>query len=366
MSYSGNQYDDSDRGYRQDMRQDRGPRRRKKKSRVWLFILMVILLIIAGVAAFAMVKVSKIQRNNIPKENILVNPGIDSKELENMSGYTNIAFFGVDSREGSLESGTNSDTIMICSINNKTKEVKLASVYRDSYLDNTKGRYQKATEVYSLGGAEQSIAMLNKNLDLHITDYVTVDFQAVVKAVDLLGGVDIELTEGEVEWLNGYLIEGREVLGEDTPDVAGPGMQHLNGMQALAYCRIRYIGLDYERTERQRKVLEQLMEKAKSTDLLTLNKAIDTVFPMVSTNLSNTMILKLATSISGYEMGETTGFPMEKQTAVIPSAGDCVVPVNLAQNVSQLHKFLFTNEAYTPSATVEEISNQIISDTGIQ
>lgn len=366
MSYSENQNNNSYNGYRQDVRQDRRPPKRRKKKRVWLFVLLLFVLILAGAATFVFVKFAKIQRNEISKENILINDQIDSAEIKTMSGYTNIAFFGVDSREGSLTSGTNSDTIMVCSINNKTKEVKLASVYRDSYLDNTKGRYQKATEVYSLGGPEQSIAMINKNLDLNLTDYITVDFQAIVEAVDLLGGIDIELTEGEVKWLNGYLIEGREVLGKETPDVEGPGMQHLNGMQALAYCRIRYIGLDYERTERQRKVLAQLMEKAKTSNLLTLNKAVDKILPMISTSLSNAEILKLMTGISGNSIGETTGFPIDKQTADIPSAGDCVVPVNLEQNVVQLHKFLFANEAYAPSPTVQEISNQIISDTGIQ
>ena len=362
MNDSRYQYNNQYGGYPQNGRM---PKRRKKR-RVWPFILLLVLLLAGAAAVFVLVKFAKIQRNDIPKEDLVINTNLDPAELKNMSGYTNIAFFGVDSREGSLSSGANSDTIMICSINNKTKEVKLASVYRDSYLDNTQGGFQKATEVYSLGGPQQSLNMLNKNLDLNLSDYITVDFQALVAAVDLLGGVDIELTEGEVKWLNGYLVEGREVVGKDTPDVPGPGMQHLNGMQALAYSRIRYIGLDYERTERQRKVLEQLMQKAKSTDPLTLNKAIDTVLPMVLTSLSNTELIKLATGISGYDIGETTGFPMDKDTADIPSAGDCVVPKNLASNVVQLHQFLFSGESYTPSSTVQEISNQIINNTGIQ
>lgn len=224
--------------------------RRKKRFRKIRFLMEVLVLLIMAAALFAAAKVAKLGRGSIAEDKVVKNENIPKDEIENMSGYTNIALFGVDSRSGQLESGTNSDTIMICSINDSTKEVKLVSVYRDTYLDDGTGSYRKCTEVYAIGGAEQALSMLNKNLDLNITDYVTVNFEALVEAVDLFGGVDINLTEGEVQWLNGYLVEGRQVLGKECEDVPGPGIQHLNGMQALAYSRIRYIGLDYERTER--------------------------------------------------------------------------------------------------------------------
>ena len=104
--------------------------------------------------------------------------------------------------------------------------------------------------------------MLNKNLDLDITDFVTVDFNAVIKAVDLLGGIDIDLTDEEVKWLNAYLIETSQVTGVSYENVAASGTQHLSGIQAMAYCRIRYTeGWDYKRTERQRLVLEKILQR---------------------------------------------------------------------------------------------------------
>ena len=337
---------------------------RKRKRHVIRFILEVILLLILAVGLLIGSKIAKINKGNIQVANIVKNDNIPADERDRMDGYTDIALFGVDSREGALESGTNSDTIMVCSINKKTGEIRLVSVYRDTYLDTTDGQYRKCNSAYAVGGAEQAISMLNKNLDLNITDYATVNFRALVDVIDMVGGVDITLTEGEVEWLNGYLVEGRQVLGRDCEDVPGPGLQHLNGMQALAYSRIRYIGLDYERTERQRTVLEQVFNKVNENGLLEMNKMIDTILPEISTSLSMTEILGMAAKAGSYSMGETQGFPFDKTEADI-SAGDCVIPVNLAANVSQLHGFLYGTENYQPSATVQEISNNIINETGI-
>lgn len=339
-------------------------RRRKKRFRKLRFFLEVLILLILAAALFVAAKVAKVNRGSIVEEKLTMNESISSDELSRMNGYTNIALFGLDSRSGQLESGANSDTIMICSMNDTTGEIKLVSVYRDTYLDDGTGSYRKCTEVYAAGGAQQAISMLNKNLDLNITDYVTVNFEALVEAVDLFGGVDINLSEGEVQWLNGYLVEGREVLGKECEDVAGPGLQTLNGMQALAYCRIRYIGLDYERTERQRAVLEQLAMKAKKSDIFTLNKAVDQILPMISTSLSYVELAKLASGAGRFYMGETTGFPEDKTTAVI-AAGDCVIPINLAANVSKLHSFLYGTQEYQPSTVVQQISDQISMETGI-
>lgn len=339
-------------------------RRRKKRFRWLKFILEVLILATMAVGLFVAAKLVKIDRGKIAKDNIVKNESIPSDELESMSGYTNLVLFGVDSRKGQLESGTNSDTIMICSINDSTKEIKLVSVYRDTYLDTTGGEYRKCTEVYAIGGAQQAISMLNKNLDLNITDYVTVNFEAMVEIVDMFGGVDITLSEGEVELLNGYLVEEREVLGKECEDVSGPGRQHLNGMQALAYSRNRYIGLDYERTERQRAVLEQVFAKAQASDIITLNKAVDTILPMISTSLSSLEILRLVSDAGSFWMEETQGFPVDKTTALV-SGADCVIAVDLASNVSKLHSFLFGTENYVPSQTVQEISDTIVQQTGI-
>ncbi len=337
---------------------------KKKRFHLFRFLFEVLVLVILAAGLFVASKFTKIGKGRIEAHNLIKNENIAADELDRMDNFTDIALFGVDSREGAMESGTNSDTIMICSINKKTHEIKLTSVYRDTYLDTTDGEYRKCTEVYAIGGTQQAISMLNKNLDLNITDYVTVNFEAVVEIVDLLGGVDINLTEGEAQWINNYLVEGRQVLGRECEDVPGPGMQHLNGMQALAYSRIRYIGLDYERTERQRTVLTQLFEKAKNISIFDINTILDKALPLVSTSLSTGELISLATGVGRYSMGETQGFPFEKTTANI-AAGDCVIPVNLAANVSELHSFLYGTSSYVPSATVQEISDNIAAETGI-
>ena len=346
--------DDGERYYDYDSPRTR---RKKKKRRRWLFVLEVILLLIAALGLFAGAQLYRMDR--VKLKDILVN------KLNVSGDYRNIALFGVDSREGQLESGTNSDTIIICSINERTKDVKLVSVYRDTYLDNTDGHYRKATECYSVGGAQQSVNMLNTNLDLNIEDFVTVDFNAIVEMVDLVGGIDMDITEEELTWLNGYCEENSRVTGVSYEPLSSAGYQHLDGIQALAYCRIRYTeGWDYKRTDRQREVLGKILEKAKSQPLKVVSIANEMI-PNIATSLSTTELIGLATSVMSYNIADSTGFPFNQQAADI-AAGDCVIPVNLAANVSQLHSYLFGEDNYTPSDTVQQISSQIISDTGIQ
>ena len=187
----------------------------------------------------------------------------------------------------------------------------------------------------------------------------------VADVVDAIGGVDIDVQEDEIQWINGYQEEGSEVTGKEIVPVTSSGLQTLNGLQALSYCRIRYTaGSDYKRTERQRAVLEQMLVKAKKVDLLKLNSLIDAVFPKIKTSLSALEMAGLAKDVMSYDMGETTGFPFDLTTANI-SAGDCVVPINLASNVTQLHQWMFGTENYDPSGTVKEISNTITNNTGI-
>ncbi|MDO4454144.1 MAG: LCP family protein [Eubacteriales bacterium] len=349
-----------------------GPRMQKKnkkgKRKVILFTVEVLVLLLLAVGLFVLSKVQRFQSDPIEEGNIIINDNISSVESEVLTGYTNIALFGVDARDGIMKAGAHSDVIMIASINNATKDVKLVSVYRDTYLDNTNEEYRKATECYFYGGPERAINMLNKNLDLNIEDYVTVDFNAIATTVDALGGVDIDIQEDEVEHLNNYLVETSQVLGIDSYEtIAGPGMQHLDGLHALAYCRIRYTtGDDFKRTERQRAVLQQLFEKAKTMDILTLNNLADELLDMCVTSMTLNEILALVQDIAAYNIVNTTGFPFNSQGQTLPDAGDCVVPKTLSENVLQLHRYLFGTDGYEPSPTVGSISDEIIYRTGIQ
>lgn len=341
--------------------------KKRRRNKMILFAVEILVVLILAAVLFVVLKLSKIEKNEVPLENIEINEGISSESQEIMEEYTTIALFGLDNRSnGNLSSGR-SDVIMIATINNTTKEVKLCSVYRDTYLDVGSGKFQKCNAAYSKGGPEQAINMLNKNLDLSITDYVSVDFNAVVECVDLLGGVEIEVTDEEATLMYGYINEVAKLTGEKAEQLPGGGTYNLTGVQACAYARIRYTaGDDYKRTERQRLVITKMVEKAQQADLATINSIIDEVFGDIQTSFSNADLVALAAQIFNYQMGETSGFPFEKNSETIGSKGSCVIPCDLESNVVELHKFLYDDTEYTPSDTVLANSAKIISDTGFR
>ena len=283
-----------------------------------------------------------------------------------MKGYRNIALFGVDSTTGALTKNTRSDTIMIASINMDTGECKLVSVYRDTYLNLSNDSYNKCNAAYAKGGPEQAISMLNMNMDMNITDFVTVGFAGLTDTIDALGGIMIDVDSEEIKHINNYQICIAEDLNRSYTPVTETGYQLLDGLQATAYCRIRYTkGDDFKRAERQREVLQAVAEKAKSASPATLNTIANDVFQEVYTSLDLTEIVELLGEIGKYEITETGGFPEEtyRKTGTIGSKGSCVVPSNLVDNVTWLHEFLFDDTAYTPSDMVKQCSAQIESDT---
>lgn len=291
---------------------------------------------------------------------------LTAETKETMAEYTNIALFGLDTRNaGSLGKGNRSDTIMVASINNQTKDVKIVSVYRDTYLNLANDKYRKCNEAYSVGGPEQAVAMLNMNLDLDIDYYMSVDFLAVSEVVDLLGGIEIDVDEYEIEHLNNYTVETSKVTGKSTQKLTKTGLQTLDGVQATSYCRIRYTkGDDFKRTERQREVLETIANKAKTMSLTQLDSIVKAVFPMCATNMSVDQLLGIAADALSYNIVGTEGFPFEKTTGKIGGAS-CVIPVNLEANVSTLHQYLFGVDHYQPSNGVVSISDKVKNDTGV-
>lgn len=308
---------------------------------------------------------SKISRINttekLAPEDVSIAEDLEMDE----EGYLNVALFGVDSRRSELEAGTRSDTIIVASLNKKTKEVRLASVYRDTLLKQDDGTYNKANAAYSFGGPKEAIALLNRNLDLDITHYVTVNFDAMIDVIDALGGVEVDVQDYEVNLITGYATEILEVTGREADGMYGPGPQVLNGALATAYCRIRYGGGDdYRRTERQRAVLAQIVQRAQGASLSQLNKIIDKVFPEINTNFTLQEILQYAKYATKYRLGETVGFPYEKTTARLSGVGDSVIATNLENDVLQLHKFFFGEDGYMPTETVKEITRGILVKAG--
>ena len=279
-----------------------------------------------------------------------------------MAGYQNIALFGVDSREQDLLSGDNrSDTIMICSVNKKTGETRLVSVYRDTLLNIGGGDYRKCNAAYAYGGPQQAVAMLNSNLDLNITDFVTIGFEGLAETIDALGGIDLEITEEEMEYMNSYMDDMYYEIGTDYDEVTDWGMQHLSGIQATAYCRIRYTdGDDFRRAERQRTVLMLTMEKAKKANPIRLAAAAGAVLSRTATSLSSTELMFFILRARAMDITESTGFPTEEDRMYATINGEsCVVPYYLTTNVKKLHRTLFDQEEYEPSPTVEEYNDSI-------
>lgn len=349
----------------------------KKRTILFIIELLVLLVLLGGLFVYGQIstKMNKIDTQELDADKVIMNEDIVS--AEKLSGYTNIALFGIDSRDSAAaEYKGNSDTMMVASINNETKEVKLVSIYRDTMLNIGEGQfgsdsYEKCNAAYAFGGPEQAISMLNTNLDLNISEYATVDFNALVAVIDCMGGLDIEMTGAEVEHMNNYCVETSEVTGKEYTPIPRPAddayvdVYHLNGVQATSYARIRYTaGLDFERTERQRLVLQKLAEKAKKSSLPTLSKIMDEVFPMVKTSLSKEEIFTMGANMLSYDFGDTTGFPFHHYEADIPKKGDVVVPTELDNNVQELHKFLFDEENYTVSETVRERSDVTVSISG--
>lgn len=329
-------------------------RKKKRRLRVLIFIDILFLIIIAGLVYFFFLT-GKTQLDN-SKDDTIISNDIDSEEI---GGYRNIAIFGVDSRENKLEKSTHSDTIIIASINRKTKDIKLASIYRDTYVNVPDHGYDKINAAYFDGGYALALNTINTNFDLNIKEYVTVNFDAVCKVIDLLGGITLDITNEELKYVNGYTKELNKINGTTVGNLQSAGTQLVNGTHATAYARIRYTsGGDFKRTERQRIVIEKIFEKAKSTDLITLNSIFNEIFPQIYTNLDSLDMLGLAKDILSYHIVDQTGFPFDK-TADYYKKVSYVFPIDLEANVTKLHKFLFGDEAYVPSSKVKEYSNEI-------
>lgn len=339
-------------------------KRKKKKHPVRSFLLALLVVIVALSGALLIYMRSLLQTvDSVDLENALessISPQV--RQDRTMAGYQNIALFGVDSREQDLLSGDNrSDTIMICSVNKKTGETRLVSVYRDTLLNIGGGDYRKCNAAYAYGGPQQAVAMLNSNLDLNITDFVTIGFEGLAETIDALGGIDLEITEEEMEYMNSYMDDMYYEIGTEYEEVTDWGMQHLSGIQATAYCRIRYTeGDDFRRAERQRTVLMLTMEKAKKANPVRLAAAAGAVLGRTATSLSSTELMLFILRARMMDITESTGFPTEEDRMFATINGEsCVIPYYLTTNVKKLHRTLFDQDEYEPSPTVEEINENI-------
>ena len=326
-------------------------KKEKRKKSLWKKILLLsvieILTLVMIVCAGYVVRYMNIKPEVQFNIKNVKNQNIDVTKQEQMQGYWTIAVFGVDSRDGGVGRGANADVQLIVCIDRATGAVKLASVFRDTYLNLAAGsRFAKINEAYADGGPEQAVAALNKNLDLDIEHYATFNWRAVADVITMLGGVDIDITEKEFKYMNAYIhetsIESKvNVKNPAAEYIKKPGMQHLDGVQAVAYARLRYMDDDFTRTKRQREVISQVLDKAKKADLATLTNVIDTVLPQIAFNVDVGDILELAKGVNKYNIVGSEGFPYDLRTQMMGKKGDCVIPLSLASNVTKLHEYLF-------------------------
>lgn len=345
-------------------------KKQRRKRKLILFIVEIIILIIVAGALYVYSKLNLFNRKELDQSKVGKNE-VSKETQQTFNGNTTIALFGLDNRDQGVYDTGNSDVIMVMNINNDTREVSLVSVYRDTYLniagEGEEEKFRKANAAYSAGGAEQAVTMLNRNLDLDIDNYVAFDFKSVAEAIDILGGVEIDIeSQAEMDYLNDYISYTSEYVGGSDEMIDHLGKQTLNGVQAVSYARIRYTaGGDFKRAERQRRVLNELIKKAKDASLTELNELVNTIFPEVSTDLTQKDIISMMPVMLKYDMANSGGFPYDKTTDT-PSKkiGSIVIPCDLESNVIQLHKQLFGTEDYQPSETVQSYNDTIIDLTG--
>ena len=325
-----------------------GEDKKKRKFKVFeitvLILIIILAIILLAIFAFVSNKWGKVNNVDLNKNDIIVSTNAD----ENLSNYRNIAILGIDSREDTYSKGNRSDCIIIASINNDTKQVKMVSVYRDTYVQIEGYGLDKITHAYSYGGAELALNTLNTNLDLNIEEFVVVNFEAVKEAVDDIDGVTMQITDEEVSHI---------------PGIEKAGTYNLTGEQALAYARIRHAeGGDYKRTERMRDVIAAIVEKVKTFNISQINKFIDNILPKVYTNITAADIFTLIPSITSMKITDSIGWPYETKGITLDRWYG--VPITLESNVEMLHKEVFGESNYIPSDTVKQISQEIISKTG--
>ena len=315
--------------------------------KVFFIIISVILIIfLIGIAVgynFINSKLNKINYEEIDENEIEVTEEVK----EELSGYRNIVLFGIDDADGYTG---RSDCIIIFSIDQKTKNVKMTSIYRDTYVEVPGHGYTKINHAFAYGGATLAMSTINRNLDLNITEYVTINFQVVKDVVDSVGGVKIDVTSKEATQI---------------PGITSAGTYNLTGEQALAYGRIRKIDTDYQRTERMRTVIEKVFSKIKKMSPLEMNKLADKILPELHTNITKSEITVTIKDVKSYSIGESMGWPYEVEGKMISGVW-YGIPKTLQKSVQKLHEDLFDETDYKTTEKVNKISDTIIKKTGVK
>lgn len=297
-----------------------------------------------------------------------------------LSGYRNILVLGLDARsQFNFDDGSNTDVMIIVSINNDTGDIKMVSVLRDTIMkmeDGAGHAYDKANAQFTYSGISDTVSMVNRNLGLDIDEYVIVNWYGVATAINQLGGVELTIPNDRIlYYFNSYLTFTVDAIGLWGQQLSAPGTYLMNGSQAVAFCRIRYGGYnDDGRTSNQREVIMKMLEKAKGMfnagQINELLNVAETGLSNVKTNLTLPEILYTATEISDFNIVGSSQFPQEYTTSTYlghyPAKYNCLDPLvanDFTQEVKNLHAFLFDDYYYEPSDFIKNISYQMYVDS---
>ena len=344
---------------------------RKKRTALFVLEIFCLLVFIGGLYVYGQIdsRLNKIETPQLDESKIVTNV-----TAPQMSGYTTYALFAIDQRsKNATLDAQNSDTIIIASVNNDTKEVKLVSIYRDTLLKMySRDEFDLANSEFAKGSDTDMISMINMNLDLQIQDVVVVNWAALIRVIDAIGGIYLDITPEEVEkgYITGYITEIEEATGIWQPQLAQAGYQLCNGVYAVAYCRNRYTtGMDMGRTSRQREVIDKMLQQAKVASPSALLTAVRYACPNINTTLSNDELFALAADVNSYSIIDTEGFPytydLTLGTLGVFGVKDSLVCTDLAGDVKKLHTYLFGDDGYEPSQTVKDISYTIQKAFGV-
>lgn len=336
-------------------------------KKVIAFALIAVLAVTSSTAIYAYTIFSHVSDSDstIDQDNVSALDNLDTDVL-------NIALFGLDGR--SDVDGDRSDVIMVCSVNFVDGTIKVTSVLRDTMVqipetENTYASYEKINAAYNYGGSELAIKTLNENFDLNITDFVAVDFDCVVDTVDAIGGIEVNVENEDVlYWTNQYIMDVNDKVNKHEPFLTHTGVQQVNGVQALAFCRNRYSDNDQGRTRRQREVLEQMATKAFSMDSLSLLGLAGQIYPYLKTSFSLQEISTYGKAFLSLENKQFIDFRLPTDDLSYGGySGDVwfLFPNSLADNAIVLHKFLYGEDGYQPSEYLMNISYNIASYSGL-
>ena len=343
-----------------------GKKVKKKKSPFrWvrrIFIILLILIIV--LIGYAMSITTHLDRVNTDKEDF----AISSSVKDNMSEYRNSAILGSDARKGEGYDGSRTDAIIILSIHKTTGEMKMISVMRDSYLkiaySDGELFLDKVTHAHAYGGGMDTVAALNRSLDLNIEEFVIFNWKAVADAVDTLGGIEVDVKKNEIDDLNHWGKGTGKNVGKKYHKVKKAGPQTLDGVQAVTYCRIRKnSGGDTGRANRYKTVMSAVLEKTIKNPWK-IKPLADTVLPQIRTNMSQTKFMSLMAGVPRYEIKGSVSWPKDYYGGIVGGVW-YAIPTTLKSNVKWLHKKAFGQDSYKVSSTCKEISDEIIYNTGI-